>query len=601
MSATKPSDSSARMLGVGAFCLALMTAIGYASAQKTSAANSQTLRTSKGNAAKYVGRPAGKAVARYTVLDLGISTESLEDLPLGLNDAGTVAGWRAASNHINKAAVWENGRSIDLRKVDLDVPPTYTETYAAAVNSRRQIVGLVKGMDGANHACYWSFVSSVGAPNSAASSMRALGTLGGKVSVARGLNESGRVVGDASLPDGSIHACLWQGNAVPRDLGTLGQGDFSTAHGINKTGQVVGAANIVPNGKNHAFLFRDIISKGVSAGASSKNSASKVRTPQSYRGVMQDLGLLPGGSSSNARAINDRGQIVGWAGDSEDETHACLWENGKIRDLGTFGSDPYAAWSINNFGQIVGTASTTHQRMHACLWENGRSIDLNDLIPVGSGWLLQSAYTINERGQIVGIGQFEGAKHIFLLTPITNTPGQKTGQPIVPKPAPKTEIKAESLSIAAPITLLDVAGKRCALAEFRGRPVALFFFCGCERCVACAKSWAQIQRGDVLPQDAKNSVKTPITLIVFTGNADAARLFAAQTGLDMHQTVLLPDEKMQAARSYRAMTCPRIFVVDSAGKIRYTNDHADDAPLKASAALIVSSTLDALKRCAAGK
>ncbi len=46
-------------------------------------------------------------------------------------------------------------------------------------------------------------------------------------------------------------------------------------------------------------------------------------------------------------------------------------------------------------------------------------IDLNDLIPSNSGWMLADAKAINDSGQIVGYGfDINGEQHAFLLTPI---------------------------------------------------------------------------------------------------------------------------------------------------------------------------------------
>src|SRR5207249_7039187 len=51
----------------------------------------------------------------------------------------------------------------------------------------------------------------------------------------------------------------------------------------------------------------------------------------------------------------------------------------------------------------------------AFLYRDGAMIDLNDLLPVGSGWVLTWAAAINNSGQIVGRGLYNGQTHGFLL------------------------------------------------------------------------------------------------------------------------------------------------------------------------------------------
>jgi hypothetical protein len=45
-------------------------------------------------------------------------------------------------------------------------------------------------------------------------------------------------------------------------------------------------------------------------------------------------------------------------------------------------------------------------------------LDLNDLIPAGSGFTLEYAQGINDAGQITDIGTIDGAMHAYLLTPV---------------------------------------------------------------------------------------------------------------------------------------------------------------------------------------
>src|SRR5438093_681055 len=68
-------------------------------------------------------------------------------------------------------------------------------------------------------------------------------------------------------------------------------------------------------------------------------------------GIMTDLGTL-GGSWSEARAVNDQGQIAGASyGVGDVQFRAFHWDNGAMIDLG-FGDAE--ALGINNAGQIVG-------------------------------------------------------------------------------------------------------------------------------------------------------------------------------------------------------------------------------------------------------
>lgn len=170
---------------------------------------------------------------------------------------------------------------------------------------------------------------------------------------------------------------------------------------------------------------------------------------------------------------------------------------------------------------------------------------------------------------------------------LSSASGQKG--PVVKKPAPV-------------FTLADAQGHKRSLADFRGHPVALFFFCGCQWCHECADAWGQLQRGNALamptPGGKTAATETPRTVVVFQGDAEAVRAFANETGLDTAQTILLPDPKIEVTMRYQALPCPRIYVLDGQGILRYTNNHADDAPQKAPALAIVSRAVDALRACA---
>jgi hypothetical protein len=174
--------------------------------------------------------------------------------------------------------------------------------------------------------------------------------------------------------------------------------------------------------------------------------------------------------------------------------------------------------------------------------------------------------------------------------PRKTTASANTGLPASGKPFPV-------------FALPDTEGKTHTLAELKGRSIALYFFCGCERCQRCALTWAQLQQGGALiaapaattgAQDAAGDKSVPNTVIVYMGDAEAARAFARTAGLDLQQTLLLLDPKLTITQKVHALPCPRAFALDGKGIVRYVNIHKDDDPLKASAATLVTRTLEAM-------
>ena len=153
-----------------------------------------------------------------------------------------------------------------------------------------------------------------------------------------------------------------------------------------------------------------------------------------------------------------------------------------------------------------------------------------------------------------------------------------------------------SLPLAPAFSLRDTSNRPYTLGEFKGHTVTLFFFCGCPWCHRCATEWGDFQRGGALPAAAPGHLS--ITLVVFSAPAEETREFARETGVDMRTTVLLPDPDMRVTNAYHADICPRVFVLDARGRIRYTNNHPDDAPRRAPEMLIVSRALTALRQCA---
>ena len=138
-----------------------------------------------------------------------------------------------------------------------------------------------------------------------------------------------------------------------------------------------------------------------------------------HNGQMIDLGTLGGtvgvvGSFAGAGgAINSRGQVVGTSNLAGDLTHhPFLWNEGSLIDLGTLGGDNAEAYWINDAGAVVGRADVPgSQSHHAFLWEKGVMTDLGVL----NGQPCSTAIDVNSNRQIIidtgicGVGGGPGA------------------------------------------------------------------------------------------------------------------------------------------------------------------------------------------------
>src|SRR5262249_9167640 len=112
-------------------------------------------------------------------------------------------------------------------------------------------------------------------------------------------------------------------------------------------------------------------------------------------GSMTDLGSL-GGTHCSAAAINASGTIIVGSGDigpyvpgGSSPSHGFVYKNGVMTDIGTFGGPDSEADAVNSFGQIVGSGDVGGGVPHAFLYDNGGMRDLNSLVDgSASGWVL---------------------------------------------------------------------------------------------------------------------------------------------------------------------------------------------------------------------
>ncbi len=138
--------------------------------------------------------------------------------------------------------------------------------------------------------------------------------------------------------------------------------------------------------------------------------------------VIVDLGVFEG-NHNLIHGINNDGTMVGATLNPQSRSvEACVLEKGTTRLLGTLGGSFSVGRDINNRGQIVGGSLEAQDgSFHAFLFDEGRLKDLNDLVFNCQGWELVQAVAINDVGQIVGIGSYQGEDRVFLLMPVKGT------------------------------------------------------------------------------------------------------------------------------------------------------------------------------------
>jgi uncharacterized membrane protein len=261
-----------------------------------------------------------------------------------------------------------------------------------------------------------------------------LGTLpGADSSSARGLNDSGQVVGSV-LPAAGEVGFVWTGG-VMTSTGKLPNGNYSDATAISPTGVVVGDGdtgnfrpqswiltaagpfNFFPNnggnthaiGINRAGAICGFYTKSLSGNTSSWKGAIWTvdpKDPRKWRTT--DLPNLPGTDPTTASAIpwafNQAGQAAGWAVNSDIGQHGAFWNNDaahSIVDLGVFPGDwSSIAWGLNDLGQAVGES---HPPFHnrPVLWDNDAAHTPVEL-PLLPGDTDGTATAVNSLGEILG-------------------------------------------------------------------------------------------------------------------------------------------------------------------------------------------------------
>ncbi|HEY1769460.1 MAG TPA: hypothetical protein VGG02_04300 [Chthoniobacterales bacterium] len=152
---------------------------------------------------------------------------------------------------------------------------------------------------------------------------------GGNATVGNAINNLTHIAGVGNVTGGSSHAFIWSEASGIQDIGSLNGSGYTAARGINQNDEIAG----LNDPEFQGFYW--------SAGTGMLQLQSR------------------GGSQSAAFAINNAGNIAGWASDASGVVHAAFWSDHTSvpLDLGALhGSGNSYGQGINNSGVVVGYA-----------------------------------------------------------------------------------------------------------------------------------------------------------------------------------------------------------------------------------------------------
>ena len=225
-----------------------------------------------------------------------------------------------------------------------------------------------------------------------------LGTLGGQNSWMNWgeINDFGQIVGysETAVPDpNGEDVCTFGTHLTCRPF--LWQ--FFHMSALPTLGGNNGQASAI-NNRGQIVGFAEDGTVDSSCPANKTNHRTQL--PVSWENGKAKAKALPTGNdpSGNALWINDKGQIVGFTGACGATSHAVVWDHNNVSTLPDNGTGA-EAFGNNNRGQIVGFVGAPGSGIpNAALWQNDMLINLG-LLPGGLGGI---ASGINDHGQVVG-------------------------------------------------------------------------------------------------------------------------------------------------------------------------------------------------------
>lgn len=265
-----------------------------------------------------------------------------------------------------RAFLWKNGKMEVLPGLERSL-----QSDAAMINNRNTVVGEIATGFGVNNVFLWD---------------------AGKVTVIlhskkllqyapSGISDDGTVVGTAISSETKYQSFIWKQGRM-RDLGTLG-GPCSVANSVNNFGVVVGGADLA-GGRMHACQWRV--------------------------GHISLLTGLPLNETSEATALNNRGDIVGYSRKNDGGTWAFVIHQGIVHWIKPpAGFNRAFANDINDKGVVVGYFNG-HGKPTPFVYLSGKVSILSC-----QNVKLKMAVRLNQKGDMLCWGDSGGWIHAFLV------------------------------------------------------------------------------------------------------------------------------------------------------------------------------------------
>ena len=282
--------------------------------------------------------------------------------PTQINDSGQISGTTAS----RKAALWSPRDGLKVAPV----PFGFTIGEGVGLNAAGHEVALASNEDGSKRQAF-TFINGK------------TELLPGEQSKPTAINDNDEISGESTLPGKSATSpVVWR----KRTLVDLGACCGGTGFAINSQGQIVGESYDAA-GRYHAFLWDDT------------HGMKMLDVDDDY---------------SSAVAINHATHVAVQA-----FPRTYFYEDGKLNPLQLSTKYPSQPRAINDCDIVVGSYGKHSDDSKAFAWDKDRGfIDLNDRVPGVTGWKLEAATGINNRGEIVGWGDFKGQEDQgFLLLP----------------------------------------------------------------------------------------------------------------------------------------------------------------------------------------